>query len=668
MYIAAFENTSAGSPIEWPYYGLGGQMDSAVAYGPRLPDLAFLFTAQSTVTSPVSVADGIAVFSAGSRIYAINATDGSVVVNQSLASAPLYPIIYAHTIIYANASGYVNAMSFGAQKLWYSTKLPAVDDTPLTIDNGYLAFGAGNYIVLMNPQNGGVEAEDSLGPHAQTPSYGHGEYLAVVPGTGSANGHLYSLALNGGALAQLWSYQLGTGTQEFTPAIGSNYIAVSEGGALDALTFGGSLLWRYTTTTEPIVGGPAISGGDIFILKRFSIYNINATTGNTIWHIANIGGQYQNMTPSVTPYDVYVVTNSSLFRAYNTANQSFDINAEMPVASLLSYNQVALAYGRAYVVGGSTVYAYGVCSDQPTDSILAAMARMYIGGQGACANLILNESYKPGNVGIFVNGTYGPDLHLATFNGKSSAIYSVSSHKVNASYSASMWFMVNRGSPIMDIYKSSTNGGIGGGQTPDYGGGWAGPYQGSPSYFSWREDWPSSTQYCNTTAGSIKADSWYNIVVSVSNYNSVTIYINGTMAKSCAFAVSSSGINDPGIGLGVNPTTTFSLANGTIAGVQLYNGALSAGNASRLYYGGIAGMPVHGSNISLIGWWPLEGDGNSYAGTAFANLGYAYNVSYNRVQFLPVSLLNAYQVSKASLPMSLGSGSSLYNVSVVVWR
>ena len=674
IYIAAAANASSGSAITWPYYGLGGQMDSSVGYGPRLPELLFSFTAANEITSSVSVADGMAVFSAGNAIYALNATTGRVIINKSLSSNPLYPIIFAHTIIYANASGYINAMSYNAAKLWNSTALPAVPDTPLTIENGYLALGAGNYVILANPLNGNIVATDNMNGPVQTPSYGHGEYLAVVPGDGVATyGYLYSLALYGGTLVPLWSYKLSNSKYAYTPAIGSNYIAVASGGSVTSLTLGGSTIWQYSTSSNGVlphkIGSPAISGGDIYFMGKYSIYDINATTGNTIWHITGIGINNQNVTPSVTPYDVYVVTNQTLFRAYNIKNQSFDINVEFPEQSRVSYNQVALAYGNAYATDNNTLYAFGTCRDNGADSILSAIAKMYIDGDGGCANLILNTTYQTSRVGIFINGSYGPALHLATFNGKTSAIYSISSERVESNYSVSMWFDMNQGSPIVDLYNASSAGGIGSGQNFDYGGGWVGPYRGSPSYFSWGEDWPYNLQYCNTTAGSIKSNTWYNVVVSVSDYNSITIYINGTKSTSCSLSVTYQYIGKQAIGIGVNPTATFSLANGTIAGVQLYNGRLSPVQASTLYYEGIAGMPATGGNATLIGWWPLEGDGNSYAGSAFSNLGYPYNVTYKGVQFQPVSLLNAYQVSKSSLPLSLGTGSSLlYNVSVVVWR
>jgi hypothetical protein len=670
VYIAAAVNASSGSASEWPYFATGGGMDSATDYGAVLPQLLFLTQADNVITSPAVASSGLVVFSAGNSIYAINATKGYVVLNRSFSTDPMYPIIFDNMILYANESGYIDAINYTGGRVWNSTKLPAIPDTPLTVDNNYVALGAGDYIALINPLNGAVVATADLGGFVQTPSYGHGEYLAVTTGNGvGAYGYLHSLALNGGTLTPLWSYQLSDSPNTYTPAIGSNFIAVTSGGNLNVLTLGGNVLWHYSTTNNIIVGSPAVSNGEIFVMDKYSLYNFNATTGNLVWHIINIGINYQNVTPSVTPYDIYVVTNQTLFRAYNINNQSFDINIQFPTKSTLQYDQVALAYGNAYVVWNNTVYAYGTCRDYGTDSVLSAIAKMYFEGEGGCANLILNASYQNSDVGIFINGSYAPALHLATFNGKNSAVYSLSSPSVKENYSVSMWFYLNKGSPIFDLYHGTKNGGIGSGQGFEFAGGWAEPYNRTPSYFSWAEDLPTSPQFCNTSVGTIKPGAWYNVVVSVLKYSNVTIYINGNESKNCNFGIAARGIADEGIGIGVNPTSTFGVANGTIAGIQLYNGNLSQSQAYTLSSEGIAGIPVVSSGLELIGWWPLEGDADSYAGTQFSNLGYPYNITYASLPFQPASLAGAYQISAASVPMGLGTSSnSLYNVSVVVWR
>ncbi len=65
--------------------------------------------------------------------------------------------------------------------------------------------------------------------------------------------------------------------------------------------------------------------------------------------------------------------------------------------------------------------------------------------------------------------------------------------------------------------------------------------------------------------------------------------------------------------------------NGSITNVQIYNRTLSANEIYSLYQKGIAGAPV--DLRYLVGWWPLNGNGNDYSGDN--NNGYTYNDYYS---------------------------------------
>jgi len=52
--------------------------------------------------------------------------------------------------------------------------------------------------------------------------------------------------------------------------------------------------------------------------------------------------------------------------------------------------------------------------------------------------------------------------------------------------------------------------------------------------------------------------------------------------------------------------------SGQISNVQLYNTSLSGTQVTVLYLEGIGGTPV--SLSSIVGWWPLNGNGNDYSG------------------------------------------------------
>ena len=65
--------------------------------------------------------------------------------------------------------------------------------------------------------------------------------------------------------------------------------------------------------------------------------------------------------------------------------------------------------------------------------------------------------------------------------------------------------------------------------------------------------------------------------------------------------------------------------NGSITNVQIYNASLSANQIHSLYINGIAAAPV--DLRYLVGWWPLNGNGNDYSGDN--NNGYTYNSYYS---------------------------------------
>jgi hypothetical protein len=86
----------------------------------------------------------------------------------------------------------------------------------------------------------------------------------------------------------------------------------------------------------------------------------------------------------------------------------------------------------------------------------------------------------------------------------------------------------------------------------------------------------------------------------------------------------------------------------------------------QLYQGGAFGMPVNTKNLKL--WMPLDGNPSDLSGAT--NTGAPYGISYSASNYAPPRLLNAYQVSRASIPLALTANgvSRIYNVSVVTWH
>jgi len=305
-------------------------------------------------------------------------------------------------------------------------------------------------------------------------------------------------------------------------------------------------------------------------------------------------------------------------------------------------------------------------------SVLQAIAELYLNNRGAYGDILAYTVNPVYTYGIFINNSYAPSLHVASFNGNA-AVYAVNTPKVGYNYTISHWIYLyastgpynsptySGSSPTIDIYNALANGGIGGSQDLDFGGGFAG---GTYAQFVWEEN----GQFCFTPTNSIQPNVWYDVAVSVQSYSNVTIYVNGVGQPLCALTAGEPPLSSmviPSIAIAANPVGTISLFNGKIADVQLYNQTLPDYAIAGLYKEGIAGLPLQ--NNGLIGWWPLLGDPYSYASSTNT---FAYNVIYNSTSYLPQSFRNAYMISKATLPMVLNvsSGSMLYNISVVIWR
>jgi hypothetical protein len=105
-------------------------------------------------------------------------------------------------------------------------------------------------------------------------------------------------------------------------------------------------------------------------------------------------------------------------------------------------------------------------------------------------------------------------------------------------------------------------------------------------------------------------------------------------------AESDAGINT--IAIGMNPgqfaaSPYMYQFNGLVSDIQLYNSTLSPSQVQGIYQEGMGGAPLMSAN--LIGYWPLNGNGNDYSGHAY--VGVPNSVSYQSAIQLNSLLLPA---------------------------
>jgi hypothetical protein len=664
---AKYAALAGSSTSQWPAFGGGPQLNSSSGYATQTPRLLFNYTIGSEINGNPVVADGAAVFTSGTSVYVINATTGGdPVVIDARTQVVGTPVIYHNSVLFANSSGYMSAFSENGVKLW-AAALPAAPTSPLSLIGEDIGFGSGNGLYIVNAVNGTLVANAVLAAPAQAPAFYDGEYL-VSTDSPSGQNYLYSYSLNGNTLAPTWMSALSTGTTTEV-AVGRNIVAVGSGDWLYVMTPGlGSL--AQVAVDGPMYGGLAAMNGSVYAYSTDKLYRITVTGTDATSYSAHASVSSYNSIPSVS-YGTLYTSSGGNFIGYSSQSLAQLWNISLyPQSSTPNsqYSGVSLAYGNAYVTYGDTLYAFGSgCRADPGMSELAAVAYMYTTNQSACASMLLNASYPDYNVGVFVNNTYGPDVSVANFDGRSSYIqqragYAFMDNSVQP-FTVSIW--VNPSSPSGVVVDE----------------------EGQPALNTQWHD--SMIELVNGNAymrlwdlgcvnlGPVPLNAWSNIVMVVSGLGGTDVsysgYINGKFEGEAsgtggytrnvegggAPMFYSLGASDFGTNCGSG--TYYS---GMMADFQIYNSSLSASTVSQIYQAGAFGQP---QSSSIVQWWPLEGDANDYSGQ---NFGMPFDISYVRANYTPGSMANAYQVSRESTLVGLPEGGSIknFNVGVVVWR
>ncbi len=91
--------------------------------------------------------------------------------------------------------------------------------------------------------------------------------------------------------------------------------------------------------------------------------------------------------------------------------------------------------------------------------------------------------------------------------------------------------------------------------------------------------------------------------------DTITVYIDGKpVATSAGNGTYATAIGKINIGIAYPGMSSFS---GTISNVQVYNTSLQQSYIEQIYENGVTGAPI--SNAGLVGWFPLDGNGNDYS-------------------------------------------------------
>lgn len=663
-YIGSLATSALGSTSTWKQFGGSETLSSSTEYAPHAPYLLYTFSApSSTALLPDIVAgDGLAIAESGSNIYIFNASTGNSVTSISYGSGSgAYvneaPAIYKGTLFYPNNNKVVRAVSIYGNYIEWSFNSSNTITSPIEIENNHVAFGTANGFYLLDSANGNSIAFANTGSAVQAPTYAKGAYIIT---TTTPKGGIYSYSLIDNSLVETWNVPLTYAATN--PCYSNGTIAVGSGDYLYIFTIGGNLKYKSNDLSSKILG-IASYGNDYYVQTENSIYAFTEQ-GNTIFAGKTAtNANAQNSVPSAGPGEVYMLINGNRLMGYNTSRNVTDLNISLQSAYAYSgYSNIGLAYGNMYVPNGNTVYVFGTYKPDVNDNLLHAMASMYLSNQGGYANIALQGLYNASMSGIFLNGTYAPDTSIATFNSMRESYVEETGGLAwmdngLANFSITIWIDPSSGNGIIvDGLGQAQKTGTWHNAILEIVNGKA--YAGLPG----------SGLQC-LLLGRVPSNRWSSIAITY-NGNVEYGYINGVEANSIIAQRSVPGngaLMYYPLGMGdSNNCGSSDYFTGSMLDYQIYNETLNQSNVAKLYNGGAFSAPAEYSHIAL--WLPLVGNSNDFSGAY--NFGISHNIDYTKVSYVPVSLSNAYQVSKATVPMFLDANGIIkeYNVSVVTWR
>jgi len=634
----------AGSLGTWSQYGADEGYSFASAYGPVGPYLLYTYNAPANIIPAPVVSGGYVAFIAGNQVFELNASTGVPATNYPVTNANTItapPVFYGGYLIYANSTGYLTAISAtnGNTKIWQSkvgyTKLTA----PLQLEGGLLVVSAaGNTgfgsVYFLSPTNGVVVENDQT---ALTGSGANVIWIAHHKGAfyvGQASGKTFNGIIRG----------------EFVNAslVPSNSFA----------SYGSFMVQSSANTLAMYTNLTAAYSKASGVLNLTSVPDYPAPLSSAF----KLPSAVFNTTPSIGGNVTYLLANGINFEAFRQTGQLFNVTLPKPAAIYSNYSDIALAYGNAYLADGNSLYVFGSAAGLSSNSsLLSALGSLYISARGSLANYLLYNRYGAGNIGIFINGTYAPDLHVAKFNGVNSYIAIPGKPKISpeASTSAAMslcgWYKINTLTGYNGLIFQGT-------QAPSSGS--------IPEFivdnaiergFTIYSSTGNLAASYNTPLNANVVQNWYSFCFTY-NTSSAAYYLNGTKYTANDYAA-----NVPSVGTGaiVIGAGTGGFSNVTVGNIQLYNTSIPSSRVTAIFNGGMFAAPANVSG--LVGWWPLLGDGNDYSGSGL--VGFPSNVLFSTSNYIPASLGRSVQIGGSATPIQLTNNgkSNLYNVSVVTW-
>lgn len=358
----AATNTSDGN---WSMWRGDAAHSSTAATGPSNLIVAWNYTTAGAVISSPSIVDGIVyVGSQDTYLYALNADTGSLVwkfkTNDYIVSSPA---VVDGKVFTGGDDGYVYCLDAKTGKIQWKTIVNGdveytygslvLKSSPAVADGIVYIGSLDGYLYALDADSGRVVWKYNTGGYIlSSPAVESGAvfFTSEEPTTGV----LYKLDAASGAL--IWSlpipfeYQFTGGTEMIgSPSVAAGMVFVPA----DLRTYygvnaqTGAIVWTFNEpdAAEFIVSCPLYVDGNLYIINKYSITNLNAATGDTNWNFFTGDELYTSL--SYAAGKIYLMTSQRHLFILDAADQGTKIaNYTMPSGS---WSSPSLYDGKLYI-------------------------------------------------------------------------------------------------------------------------------------------------------------------------------------------------------------------------------------------------------------------------------------------------------------------------------
>ena len=358
-------SASLSQKSAWPMFRHDALRSSIGQDGPSNLTVAWKFPTNGAVMSSPSVVSGIVYFgSQDKNIYAVNAWSGTLIWNfTTLDTVEASPAIVNGKLVTGGEDGYVYCLNAydgsllwktfvnGSQPITFAAIVMLRSSPAIVNDTVYIGSLDGNLYAL-NLNNGTVQWKfKTLGFIKSSPTVADG--AVYITSEEPESGALYKITADTGQL--VWKktihyealYIGGTDMQgSVTVANGMVFASANLRAYYGINDANGETVWNFTNpdATEFIVSTPIYLEGKLFIVDKFDITCLNATTGKKIWNTYT-GNEYY-VSPSYADGKIYIVTSERNIFIFNAVTGEKTAWFTLPSASWSSPTPYG---GRLYV-------------------------------------------------------------------------------------------------------------------------------------------------------------------------------------------------------------------------------------------------------------------------------------------------------------------------------